>query len=111
MSDNNNTTPKPTEVKPMQGEVVEQKKYGVPVEEFNKLSLREQKDLEMKDLTSPLRNQDTVENIVDHQLITNAPAQTIVAMTGWSIAQLDARAKQLGTTLKGSLAGDFSPKG
>lgn len=74
------------------------------------LSLRQQKDLEMQNQSSPLRNQDTVEDIVDHQLLTNAPATTIAAMTGWSLKQLAARAEELETTLKGSLAGDFRPQ-
>jgi len=78
-------------------------------EEGEVLSLREQKLKEMQDPSSAIRNQATVQDIVDHQLLTNAPAQTIAAMTDWSMERLKKRADQLETTLKGSLAGDFRP--
>jgi hypothetical protein len=101
--------PESTDTKKDAPPAEEPKKFGVPVSEFEKLSLREQKLLEMEDIKSPLRNQETKEDIRDHQLLTNAPAETIAAMTGFSLKELAARAKELGTTLKGSLAGDFRP--
>lgn len=87
------------------------KRFGIPESQFNKLNLRQQKNLEMADDTSPLRNQASVADIVDFQLMSNTPAQSIQAMTGWSLEKLGARAKELETTLKGSLAGDFKPQG
>ncbi len=72
-------------------------------------SLREQKLEEFNDPTSKLRQQDGVENTMDFQLLSNTNAHTIAAMTGKTIEQLQARALELGTTLKGSAAFDGGP--
>jgi hypothetical protein len=95
MTDSKNTKPATTEAK-------------APEPTVEVLSLREQKLKDMANPSSDLRNQEGVENIVDFQLLSNTPAEMIQAMTGWSIEQLADRAKQLETTLKGSLAGTMN---
>lgn len=99
----------PTNNKPAatsQPVVEEQKAEATALE----LSLAERKRQEMKSTSSDLRNQVTTQDVVDFQLLSNTPAQMIAAMTGWTIDQLAARAKELETTLKGSVAGSLSEK-
>lgn len=74
------------------------------------LSISAQKRLEMDNLTSDLRNQVTPDDIMDFQLLSNTPAQIIAAMTSKTMNQLEARAKELEVTLKGSLAGSLDDK-
>lgn len=102
MTSNNNQTETPKPV------AKEDEVYGMPKSQFEKLSLRRQKDLEMQDIKSDLRNQVDTQNLVDFQLLSNTPAQLIVAMTNWSLEQLGNRAKELDTTLKGHQAGTMS---
>lgn len=81
-----------------------------PQAESKQLSLKERLARDMHDPTSDLRNQATVQDIVDFQLLSSTPAEVIAAMSGYSLDQLGARAKEVGVTLKGSLAGDFRGK-
>lgn len=73
-------------------------------------TLAEKRREEMNDPKSNLRNQVSQDDVVDFQLLSNTPAQVIEAMTGISRQDLEQRAKELNTTLKGSLAGDFRPQ-
>lgn len=77
------------------------------VTENKELPLRERLALDMQNTSSNLRNQVTVEDTVDFQLLSNTPAQIIVAMTGKTMEQLKERADEIGVTLKGSLAGSM----
>ena len=74
------------------------------------VSLAESRRAEMNDIKSDLRNQVSVQDVADFQLLSNTPAQLIVAMTNMSLEQLQARAELLGTTLKGNQAGSVVPK-
>ena len=74
------------------------------------LSLGEKLRRDMLDNDSDLRNQTNKENTRDFQLLSNTPASIISAMTGFSLQELDIRAKELNTTLKSGAAGDWSNK-
>ena len=74
--------------------------------EIYKLAAEKRKD--MGDTKSDLRNQVSKQDIIDFQLLSNTPAQVIIAMTGESLAELEKRAKELEVNLKGSLAGTIN---
>ena len=78
-----------------------------PAEPAVEMTLRERLDADMKNESSNLRNQVSVSDIVDFQLLSNTPAQVVAAMTGKTIEELKNRADEIGVTLKGSLAGSM----
>lgn len=87
---------------------VEKIVYNMPESQYARLSYGEQRRLQMSDFTSALRNQATPEDAADFQLLSNTPADIVVAVSGLSFEQVAERAEKLGVTLKGSLAGSMN---
>jgi hypothetical protein len=83
--------------------------HGVPKDEFQKLTLGEQKRAELNNPYSDLRNRLTQQDEVDYQILSSTNAYTIEAMTGVPISKLTERAKELGVNLKDSAAGNGGP--
>jgi hypothetical protein len=86
-------------------------KHGLLKEQYDKMSLGEQKRAELNDPYSDLRNRITPQDEVDFQILSNTNGYTIEAMTGVPLAQLFERAKELGTTIKGNSAANGGPGG
>jgi hypothetical protein len=86
-------------------------KHGLLKEQYDKLSLGDQKRAELNDPYSDLRNRITEQDEVDFQILNNTNGYTIEAMTGVPLAKLFDRAKELGTTIKGNSAANGGPGG
>jgi hypothetical protein len=86
-------------------------KHGVLKEQYDKMTLGQQKRAELNDPYSDLRNRITPEDEVDFLILSNTNAYTIEAMTGVPIAKLVERAKELDVNLKDTSAGNGGPGG
>lgn len=86
-------------------------KHGLLKEQYDKLSLGEQRRAELNDPYSDLRNRVSPQDEVDFQILSNTNGYTIEAMTGVPLAKLMERAKELGVTLKDTSAANGGPGG
>jgi hypothetical protein len=85
--------------------------HGLLKEQYDKMTLGQQKRAELSNPYSDLVNRVTPQDEIDLQILSNTNAYTISAMTGEPIDKLIARAKELDINLKDTSAGNGGPGG